>query len=59
MISYINALREEGKTVLEAVREGSMTRLKPVLMTELVANSGFIPTALAPVVIGSLMTSPF
>ncbi len=69
MISYINSLREEGKSVLEAVREGSMTRLRPVLMTALVASLGFIPMALATsagaevqrplatVVIGGLMTS--
>jgi heavy metal efflux system protein len=69
MISYINSLRKEGKTVLEAVREGSMTRLRPVLMTALVASLGFIPMALATsagaevqrplatVVIGGLITS--
>ncbi len=69
MISYINSLREEGKSVLEAVREGSMTRLRPVLMTALVASLGFIPMALttsagaevqrplATVVIGGLITS--
>lgn len=69
MISYINELREEGRNVLEAVREGAETRLRPVLMTALVASLGFIPMAvatsagaevqrpLATVVIGGLITS--
>ncbi len=69
MVSFINQLREEGKTVLEAVREGAETRLRPVLMTALVASLGFIPMAiatsagaevqrpLATVVIGGLITS--
>lgn len=47
MVSYLNKLRDEGKSVLEAVREGAMTRLRPVLMTALVASLGFIPMALA------------
>jgi len=69
MVSFINHLREEGKSVLDAVKEGSMTRLRPVLMTALVASLGFIPMALATsagaevqrplatVVIGGLITS--
>lgn len=69
MVSFINHLREEGKSVVEAVREGAMTRLRPVLMTALVASLGFIPMAiatsagaevqrpLATVVIGGLITS--
>jgi cobalt-zinc-cadmium resistance protein CzcA len=69
MVSFINQLREEGRTVLEAVREGSATRLRPVLMTALVASLGFVPMAiatsagaevqrpLATVVIGGLVTS--
>lgn len=69
MVSFINHLREEGKTVLDAVNEGAMTRLRPVLMTALVASLGFIPMALATsagaevqrplatVVIGGLITS--
>jgi len=69
MVSFINHLRDEGKTVLEAVREGAETRLRPVLMTALVASLGFIPMAiatsagaevqrpLATVVIGGLITS--
>lgn len=69
MVSFINQLREEGKSVLDAVREGAETRLRPVLMTALVASLGFIPMALATsagaevqrplatVVIGGLITS--
>ena len=69
MVSYINHLREEGKRVADAVKEGAMTRLRPVLMTALVASLGFIPMAigtgagaevqrpLATVVIGGLVTS--
>jgi cobalt-zinc-cadmium resistance protein CzcA len=71
MVSYINHLRDEGKSVLDAVREGAMTRLRPVLMTALVASLGFVPMAiatsagaevqrpLATVVIGGLVTSTF
>jgi cobalt-zinc-cadmium resistance protein CzcA len=47
MISFIRNLREEGKSVEQAVHEGAMTRLRPVLMTALVASLGFIPMALA------------
>jgi cobalt-zinc-cadmium resistance protein CzcA len=47
MISFINQLREEGKTVRDAVIEGALTRLRPVLMTALVASLGFVPMALA------------
>src|SRR6185437_689886 len=47
LITYFNQLREEGKTVLDAVREGALTRLRPVLMTALVASLGFVPMALA------------
>lgn len=69
MVSYINKLREEGRSVADAVREGAETRLRPVLMTALVASLGFIPMAiatsagaevqrpLATVVIGGLITS--
>ena len=46
MVSAINRLREEGRTVPEAVREGAQQRLRPVLMTALVAALGFIPMAL-------------
>ncbi len=69
MVSFINHLRDEGKSVIDAVNEGAMTRLRPVLMTALVASLGFIPMALATsagaevqrplatVVIGGLITS--
>ena len=46
MVSAINRLRDEGNSVLEAVREGAFGRLRPVLMTALVAALGFIPMAL-------------
>ncbi len=47
MISFINKLREEGMDLEPAVVEGSLTRLRPVLMTALVASLGFLPMALA------------
>jgi len=47
MISFMNRLREEGKPVDEAVTLGALTRLRPVLMTALVASLGFVPMALA------------
>src|SRR3989304_5169034 len=47
MISFINKLRSEGKQLDEAVLQGSITRLRPVLMTALVASLGFLPMALA------------
>ena len=71
MISYFNLLREKGRDVGTAVREGALTRLRPVLMTALVASLGFIPMAiatgagtevqrpLATVVIGGIVTSTF
>ncbi len=69
MVSYINRLREEGRGVADAVTEGAATRLRPVLMTALVAALGFVPMAmarsagaevqrpLATVVIGGIITS--
>ena len=69
MVSYINQLREQGKSLREAVLDGASSRLRPVLMTALVASLGFIPMAistapgaevqrpLATVVIGGLITS--
>jgi heavy metal efflux system protein len=69
MVTFINQLRHEGKAVDDAVREGALTRLRPVLMTALVAGLGFLPMALshgtgaevqrplATVVIGGLVTS--
>jgi heavy metal efflux system protein len=71
MISYFNQLREEGRDVRSAVIEGSLTRLRPVLMTAAVAAFGFIPMALstsagaevqrplATVVIGGILSSTF
>jgi cobalt-zinc-cadmium resistance protein CzcA len=69
MVSYINRLREQGASLHDAVVEGAHTRLRPVLMTALVASLGFVPMALATsagaevqrplatVVIGGLITS--
>jgi cobalt-zinc-cadmium resistance protein CzcA len=71
LISFINQLRTEGKAVREAVVEGTLTRLRPKLMTALVASLGFVPMAistgagaevqrpLATVVIGGIITSTF
>ncbi len=71
MISYFNQLREEGKAIRDSVIEGSLTRLRPVLMTALVASLGFVPMAiaagagaevqrpLATVVIGGILSSTF
>ena len=47
MVTFINSLRREGKDVDEAIRQGSLIRLRPVLMTALVASLGFLPMALA------------
>ncbi|WP_050478416.1 CusA/CzcA family heavy metal efflux RND transporter [Herbaspirillum rhizosphaerae] len=47
MIAFIRTLREEGRSLDEAIFEGAMTRLRPVLMTALVASLGFVPMALA------------
>jgi cobalt-zinc-cadmium resistance protein CzcA len=47
MISFINHLRQEGLGLEPAITEGSITRLRPVLMTALVASLGFVPMALA------------
>lgn len=69
MVSAINRLRSEGQPLEIAIREGAESRVRPVLMTALVASLGFIPMALAnsaggevqrplaTVVIGGLMTS--
>jgi len=69
MISFIRTLREEGNSLDVAVREGALTRLRPVLMTALVASLGFVPMAiatgtgaevqrpLATVVIGGILSS--
>lgn len=47
MIAFIRGLREEGRSLSVAIHEGALTRLRPVLMTALVASLGFIPMALA------------
>jgi heavy metal efflux system protein len=47
MISFIRRLRAEGRPLYEAIRVGSLTRLRPVLMTALVASLGFVPMAIA------------
>ncbi|MEQ1494710.1 MAG: CusA/CzcA family heavy metal efflux RND transporter [Novosphingobium sp.] len=69
MLSFINDLRERGLGIDEAIREGALTRLRPVLMTALVASLGFVPMALnvgagseaqrplASVVIGGIISS--
>jgi len=47
MITFINRLREQGQLVEDAVRNGAIARLRPVLMTALVASLGFLPMMLA------------
>ncbi|MDO5216480.1 efflux RND transporter permease subunit [Legionella pneumophila] len=72
MITFINKLREQKKFYLkDAVLQGSLARLRPVLMTALVASLGFVPMALATgtgsevqrplatVVIGGIISSTF
>ena len=69
MVSFIRNLLAEGKGLDEAISEGALTRLRPVLMTALVASLGFVPMAfnvgagaevqrpLATVVIGGVISS--
>ncbi len=69
MVSHINALRQQGTDMDDAVHQGASDRLRPVLITALVASLGFIPMALATsrgaeierplatVVIGGLITA--
>ena len=47
MLAFIRDLREKGFTLDDAIQTGALTRLRPVLMTALVAALGFIPMALA------------
>jgi len=47
MITFIGNLRDQGLPLDDAIRQGSLTRLRPVLMTALVASLGFVPMALA------------
>ena len=69
MVSYFNQLRTAGRSVLQAVEEGAIRRLRPVLMTAMIASLGLTPLLfstgpgselqrpLAIVVIGGLFTS--
>ncbi len=69
MVTFINQLRRDGTPLESAIHDGALTRLRPVLMTALVASLGFVPMALATgtgaevqrplatVVIGGLVTS--
>ena len=47
MLSFIRRLRDEGRPLGQAIAEGALGRLRPVLMTALVASLGFVPMALA------------
>jgi heavy metal efflux system protein len=47
IITFIERLRREGRALVDAVNEGALTRLRPVLMTALVASLGFVPMAIA------------
>jgi cobalt-zinc-cadmium resistance protein CzcA len=47
LVSYVRQLRQKGVPVRDAVRAASLTRLRPVLMTTLVASLGFLPMALS------------
>ncbi len=47
IVAFIEKLRQEGKGILDAVQEGAVTRLRPVLMTAMVASFGFVPMAIA------------
>ncbi len=69
MVSFIQSLREKGMKLDQAIIEGALTRLRPILMTALVASLGFVPMALntgagaevqrplATVVIGGIVSS--
>ena len=69
MLTFIRQLMEEGRPLEDAIREGALARLRPVLMTALVASLGFVPMALnvglgsevqrplATVVIGGIVSS--
>jgi heavy metal efflux system protein len=46
-ISYVNELRHNGTPVAEAIREGALLRLRPIMMTALVAALGLLPVAMA------------
>lgn len=69
MVSFIRNLQDNGKSLVDAIVKGALTRLRPVLMTALVASLGFVPMALntgigsevqrplATVVIGGIISS--
>ena len=69
MIAFIRSLRDDGMPLDQAIEDGALTRLRPVLMTALVASLGFVPMAiatgtgaevqrpLATVVIGGILSS--
>ncbi|HEY5623978.1 MAG TPA: CusA/CzcA family heavy metal efflux RND transporter [Gammaproteobacteria bacterium] len=69
MVTFIRGLRATGRSLDDAIIEGALTRLRPVLMTALVASLGFVPMALntgigsevqrplATVVIGGIVSS--
>jgi cobalt-zinc-cadmium resistance protein CzcA len=69
LVSFIRQLREQGLAFVDAIEQGAMSRLRPVLMTALVASLGFVPMALntgtgaeiqrplATVVIGGIVSS--
>ena len=71
MLTYMKQLMEEGNSKEEAIHRGALTRLRPVVMTALVASLGFVPMAmatgtgaevqkpLATVVIGGLISATF
>jgi cobalt-zinc-cadmium resistance protein CzcA len=46
-ISYVNELRRGGTPLDEAIRQGAILRLRPIMMTALVAAIGLLPAALA------------
>jgi cobalt-zinc-cadmium resistance protein CzcA len=58
LVSYINKLRLEGKDIRTATREASLLRLRPIMMTALVACLGLLPAALS-TGIGSDTQKPF
>jgi heavy metal efflux system protein len=58
LVSYINKLRQEGMDIRKATREASLLRLRPIMMTALVACLGLLPAALS-TGIGSDTQRPF
>jgi len=58
MVEYINQLRARGHTIRDAAREGAILRLRPIMMTMLVATLGLLPAATSHA-IGSDSQRPF